>query len=129
MKKTPEGAWKAAIIDYLSFQYPSCWILPVRGGIGQRPGIPDLLVVIHGKLLGIEAKDPQRPTRLSCRQSEEIAAIRAAGGVAGRVASWEELEMLLEELKFQPPPDPKAGRHVCRSGCTENGKMKQHDDD
>lgn len=100
-KQTPESAWKADIIAYLRIYYPQAWILPVRGGIGQRPGVPDILVCINGRLLGIEAKNPQQPTPLSPRQKEEIAAIRAAGGVAGRVASWVELEALLKELESQ----------------------------
>lgn len=101
-KQTPETAWKADIIAYLRIYYPQAWILSVRGGIGQRSGIPDLLVCINGRLLGIEAKAPGRPTLLSPRQQEEIAAIRAAGGVAGRVASWEELEALLKEVENVP---------------------------
>lgn len=98
-KKPPETSWKADIIAYLKVRYPQIWILPIRGGIGQRAGIPDLLCCIDGRMLGIEAKAPGKPSPLSPRQKEEIAAIRAAGGVAGRVGSWEELENLLREIE------------------------------
>lgn len=101
-QQKPETAWKADIIAYLKIRYRSIWILPVRGGIGQRAGVPDLLCVINGRLLGIEAKAPGRPSPLSPRQREEINAIREAGGIAGRVASWDELDELLKELENPP---------------------------
>ena len=97
-KKGPESEFKAAVTEYIRLRHPRAWFLPVRGGIGQRPGVPDLLFCINGIMVGIELKNPSRPTSLRENQQREMDAIRAAGGIAGRVASWEELDALLGEL-------------------------------
>jgi hypothetical protein len=68
----------AAIMDYLRLK--GAWVFKVRGALGQRRGVPDVLFCIKGRFGAIEVKVPGRvPTE---RQAEELRAIEAAGGVA-----------------------------------------------
>lgn len=99
-KRKPEAEFQSAVIQYLQIHFgPRFWHINHLGGLGQRSGIPDILACIGGRFLALEIKSPTGKGRLGPQQQEELEAIRAAGGVAGVVASWEELERLLEELE------------------------------
>ena len=55
------------------------WILKTWSNGIQRQGVPDLLVCINGKFLGIEVKaDDGKPSQL---QLHNISQIRKAGGI------------------------------------------------
>jgi hypothetical protein len=67
-----------SIREYLRLQR-GVWYLKVMGGLGQRPGVPDLLLCYRGRFIGIEIK--KEGGRLSNNQERERDAITAAGGL------------------------------------------------
>lgn len=78
----PEAALKRACLQYLKAKYGRrIWYFSVRGGIGQRPGIPDVMAILDGRGFGLEFKNGNKG-RISDYQKEELAGITAAGGVA-----------------------------------------------
>jgi len=57
---------------------PNTWVFKVHGGPYQAAGVPDVLVLRHGVLFGIELKRPgEVPTPL---QQHQLDAIERAGG-------------------------------------------------
>ena len=71
------------------------WVLKVAGGAFQRPGIPDLLCVKHGRAVWFEVKQPgKKPTPL---QAHVIGELRNIGGaVAEVVTSKSQAEEILD---------------------------------
>jgi hypothetical protein len=74
--------------------YPNAWLFHPVGGPYQKPGIPDLLIVIDGMLIGLELKHPKpgesadhARSRATPQQRKEIRRINAAGGYACVVVS------------------------------------------
>ncbi|MCM8750408.1 hypothetical protein NET02_14755 [Thermomicrobiaceae bacterium CFH 74404] len=56
-----EAEITAAVRDYL--RLVGAWELKVLGGLGQRPGVPDVLACVQGRFVAIEVKRPgRRPT-------------------------------------------------------------------
>jgi len=75
---TPESKVKAkctALLKDVGVYY----FFPVANGMG-RAGIPDIICCANGKFLAIECKAGKGTT--TALQEKELAAIRAAGGVA-----------------------------------------------
>jgi|688.fasta_scaffold33127_12 Holliday junction resolvase len=72
------------------------WVLKVAGGAFQRPGIPDLLCVKHGRAVWLEVKQPgKKPTPL---QTHVIGELRNIGGaVAEVVTSRTQAEEILDK--------------------------------
>lgn len=78
MAATPEAKVKAKIKRVLG-EHEAYSVLPVSNGMGAH-GIPDFLVCVRGRFLGIEAKAAgNRPTDL---QLSNLRRIEEAGGVA-----------------------------------------------
>lgn len=99
-KRKPEAELQSAVVQYLEVRFGSrVWILNHRGGIGQRSGIPDLLICLDGRFLALEIKASSGKGRLGPHQKLELEAIRQAGGKAAVVASFEELEEVLREFE------------------------------
>ena len=93
MAKTPEGAVKAKVKDYLKAR--GIWhFMPVSNGMGVH-GIPDIIAIIDGRFVGIECKAPGKRNNTSELQKQQIAAINAAGGLAIVVDDAEQLPALL----------------------------------
>lgn len=89
-KPTPETILKKSCIQYLKARFGSdIWEFSVRGGIGQRAGVPDLIACIGEKFYGIEFKAGKKG-RLSENQKYELEAITKAGGVAIVIRSLDE---------------------------------------
>lgn len=84
---------------------PDAWVLKVNGGPYQDAGVPDLLVVVSGRLVGIEVKAP-RPgesreaalRRVTARQLAVLDALRRAGAEGGVVLSVEEALDLIQSV-------------------------------
>lgn len=84
-------------------RWPDAWVFKVVGSPMQMIGVPDLLVVVEGLLIGAEAKY-RRPGeslehargRATAQQVIQMDRIVRAGGVAGVVTSPEELVDLVE---------------------------------
>lgn len=84
-------------------RWPTAWVAKIAGGPYQTAGIPDLLVVVDGRLIGLEAKAQRvgesvehargRATEL---QLAVIAAMQRAGATAGVVLTPEEAVELVE---------------------------------
>jgi hypothetical protein len=90
---TPESKVKAkctALLKALDVYY----FFPVANGMG-RAGIPDIICCANGRFLAIECKAGKGTT--TALQEKELAAIRAAGGVA-LVINESNLTMLGETL-------------------------------
>ena len=86
MAETPEGKVKRAIKQYLR-QLPDTWFyMPVQNGMGVT-GIPDFIVCIKGKFLGLEAKAPGREADTTPNQDDNLERIRQSGGVSAVVTS------------------------------------------
>ena len=78
MAGTPENAVKAKIKTILAL-HGAYRVMPVSNGMGAH-GIPDFLVCLHGRFIGIEAKaGGNLPTDL---QLSNLRQIESAGGVA-----------------------------------------------
>lgn len=91
---TPEGAITAAIRRYLLRN--GCWEVKCLGGLGQRAGVPDVLACVAGTFVGVEVKQPGR--KPTANQSAELAAIRAAGGVAIVATSLDDVIVAVSPL-------------------------------
>jgi hypothetical protein len=69
------------------------WWVKLHGGPMQRSGVPDLLVVIDGRVVFVELKAPgNEPSRL---QEHTIAQIEAAGGTAEWVDNLDDFKTLI----------------------------------
>jgi len=77
MATTPEGKVKAKV-DRMLHRHKVWFFSPQAGPFG-RAGIPDRLICVHGRFVGIEVKADRtkKPTRL---QEQCMAQIEAAGG-------------------------------------------------
>lgn len=92
---TPEGRVKAAVKRYLN-EIGAYWYMPMNNGLG-RVGAPDFIVCHNGKFYGIETKAPGKLKNTTPNQEREIAAIRAAGGIAVVIDDVEQLKGLFDE--------------------------------
>lgn len=91
------------IIREVSRAYPNVWVMKVHGSPYQMAGVPDLLLCVHGLLIGCEVKH-RRPGeseahargRTTMLQQSQIDQINEAGGAAATVLSAEEALALIE---------------------------------
>jgi hypothetical protein len=73
------------------------WALKVHGGPFQTAGIPDLLLVKHGRAVFLEVKQPgKKATAIQERRIKEIQEI--GGAVAGVVTSLDEAKAVLSGI-------------------------------
>lgn len=93
--------------------YPHAWIVKVHGGSYQASGIPDLVVVVNGLFIGIEAKAQGRTEtehhareRATPTQRATMAKIDRAQGVAGVALTPEEALEIVESAVKGEPLDP-----------------------
>lgn len=92
MAKTPEGKLKEELDEYLDSLGPDCWYFkPMSFGYG-RNGIPDYIICYKGYFLAPETK--KEGGKSQPWQEREQEAIRAAGGISGRIRPSE-----LEQVK------------------------------
>lgn len=76
--------------------YPSAWVFKVVGSPYQMSGVPDLLLSVHGVLIGLEVKH-QRPgestetafSRASPRQMYQLQQISKSGAYGAVVLTVE----------------------------------------
>jgi hypothetical protein len=72
------------------------WQMKIAGGAFQRAGVPDLLLIKHGRAVFLEVKQPgKKPTPLQVAVMDEIR--RVAGAVAEVVTSRDEAERVLQK--------------------------------
>lgn len=83
-----------AILQYLR-GLPRCFTWKTHGGMYGTAGIPDVVACIDGRFYAFEVKQPAgKLTRL---QEHTLEKIRAAGGVAAKVVSVEDVKSILVE--------------------------------
>jgi hypothetical protein len=90
---TPEGHLTKQVTDWLKrlkSQGQPVWWMKVHGHGFQSAGVPDLILCLAGRLLGLELKAGRnKPTALQC---EVMKRIEAAGGRACAVWTLEEAQ-------------------------------------
>lgn len=93
----PETRLVARIVAAIKAAHPEAWVVKIHGNPYQSAGIPDLLVVLGGRLAGLEVKAVRHGEtaeharkRATLRQLATLAAIERAGGVGRVVLSVEE---------------------------------------
>ena len=78
MATTPEGKVKADIKKFLT-SLGAWWFMPASGGFGKS-GVPDFIVCLKGRLIGIEAKAPGKSGNTTPAQDQQLKEIEEAGG-------------------------------------------------
>lgn len=97
------------IVRDVAKAYPDAWVFKVHGSPVQMVGVPDLLIVVQGRLIGAEVKH-QKPGesrehalgRASGPQLRQIGLLRKAGAVADVVLSSEETLALIALALEEP---------------------------
>jgi hypothetical protein len=94
---TPEGVLTASIRRAILNHYPEAWVFKVVGSPSQESGVPDLLVCVAGRLIGLEVKRKRSGEsttaargRATALQVSQIARLRTAGAAADVVISVQE---------------------------------------
>lgn len=89
-------------------EYPNAWVLKVHGGGYQRVGVPDLLISVDGKLIGLEVKhqkasesEERARGRATAVQKKEIQDLRRSGARAEIVLSSEEALSIINDTVIQ----------------------------
>lgn len=93
MKKA-ESYYQKQIIKFLEEEYQAYVIKVERA---SKSGIPDLIVCIDGRFIGIEVKRPDSSRGATPLQELNIGYINQAGGLAFEARSVEEVKEYLEE--------------------------------
>ena len=91
---TPEGKIKARVKQVLK-ELGAYYAMPSTGGYGNS-GVPDFLVCIGGRFIGIECKANKGKT--TALQESNLKAIRACGGIA-LVVNESNIDTLKKELQ------------------------------
>jgi hypothetical protein len=106
----PERGLQCAVVEHLAWRAPAgTWFthFPAGGrrsrvtgailkGMGTRSGVPDLLILNHGKLFGLELKNGTRG-RLSPAQVDTHQEMGRAGATIGTAGTLDEAVSLLQE--------------------------------
>ena len=97
MSQTPEAKVKAKIKAILK-EHNTYFAMPIGTGLGNS-GVPDFLVCVNGKFLGIEAKAGKGKT--TALQDKNLRDIDRAGGLTLVITeeNIDVLEMMLEAMK------------------------------
>jgi len=101
---TSEGGLVSSMMKAIAKTYPEAWIFKTVGNPFQMSGVPDLLVCVNGRLVGIEAKFA-RPgeshyhaaQRTTAGQDVQLMRINRAGGTAGVAVTVGEALALIEK--------------------------------
>ena len=85
----------AAIRRYLATLGEDVFFWKEHGGAYGTSGIPDIICCCRGRFLGLEVKRPGG--RLTPLQERTLARINAAGGIARRVESVEDVKTIIRQ--------------------------------
>lgn len=101
----PETALVGRIRTAVKRKFPDAVVQKLHGGPYQTAGLPDLLIVIEGRVYGFEVKkqrlgesDEHARGRATLLQRARLEDLRNAGGVAAVVLSVDEV------LRYLPNP-------------------------
>lgn len=94
----PETALVGKIRKAVKARFPDAMIQKLHGGAYQTAGLPDLIVVIDGRIYGFEVKKQRLGEsaehaygRATVLQQARLADLRRAGGVGAVVLSVDEV--------------------------------------
>ncbi len=110
----------AAILRHLKSR-SRCFAWKTHGGLYGTAGIPDIIACIDGRFYAFEVKQPGG--KLTQLQEATLGKIQAAGGVAVKVVSVEEVKRTLDD-----PPVSEAvayWQQICRLNTQINEKLVQ----
>lgn len=94
-----------SVIEYLRIN--RAWTFKVMGGLGQKPGVCDVIACIKdpktgaGRIIGVECKTGR--ARLSAAQLIETASMREAGALVIECRQLEDLEDALVDAGLVTP--------------------------
>jgi len=86
----------AAIMRYLK-SVPHCFCWKQHGSHFGKAGLPDIICCIGGRFIAFEVKTESG--KLTKLQESAIARITAAGGIAHKVTSADEVKTIIESLE------------------------------
>lgn len=109
MPKQPEGKLVTRIKDLIADREGRSFKIHGNDDGFQEIGIPDLLVCLAGRFVGIEVKQPGEPLRP--RQRKVLNEIFAAGGVAAVCETVGQVAVLLQLLEKES--DSEKSRGLC----------------
>ena len=95
-----ESWYQAKIIKWLKDSYPGAFVWKAAAGPYSRGGIPDICMILKGRIFGFEVKRPGTG-RLTKLQEQTLKQITAAGGIAAGVSSPEDVERVIRQNAFQ----------------------------
>ncbi|MDO5299976.1 MAG: VRR-NUC domain-containing protein [Clostridia bacterium] len=101
----PEKDIVAAIKKYLASLGSDVFFWKEWGGPYGTSGVPDIICCCKGRFLGLEVKQPKG--RLTELQKRAIEKINAAGGIACRVESVEDVKCVIEQADREVLPIQK----------------------
>jgi hypothetical protein len=107
MPKQPEGKLVASIKKLIADHEGRCFKIHGNDDGFQEIGIPDLLVCLAGRFVGIEVKQPGEPLRP--RQRKVLNEIFAAGGVAAVCETVGQVAVLLQVLEKESVSEANHG--------------------
>lgn len=115
MTATNETGLVNEITKAIKKKYPYSWVMKVHGGPMQVAGIPDLIIIVHGVVVGAEVKhqklresEEHARGRATPIQLAQIKKLRDAGATAGVVLSVEETFALIEEALIKRYGSPES---------------------
>lgn len=104
MASKPETKVVKKILKMLKNSFPGFYF-KIHGGPYQRIGLPDIMGVHRGRLIGIEVKCPGEEDTLTKNQKKTLRLIRLYGGVGFMSTSpGDTNHKLKEEMKSWPIP-------------------------
>lgn len=93
---TPEGRVKLSIKTFLKTT-DAWWYMPVQNGMGVT-GIPDFILCVRGRFVGIECKAPGKENTVTANQRRQLEGIEAAQGCVAVVTNVEQVKSLFAGL-------------------------------
>lgn len=91
-----ESAFKRQIKDLLN-KRKVFWTPVQQGGVGSKPGVPDIIACYRGRFIGIEAKVPGGRQRFE--QKDRQREIEAAGGIYLLAYDLETVSEALDDIE------------------------------
>lgn len=109
MSSKPETRVVKKILEMLENSFPGFYF-KTHGGLYQRIGLPDILGVHRGRLIGIEVKCPGKEDTLTKNQEKTLRLIRLYGGVGFMSTSTEDTKAKLRKEMISWPIPKKSSR-------------------
>ena len=110
---TSENGLQAAIVKAVMRRHPSAWVFHPVGGPWQMTGVPDLILCVEGRFIGLEVKfirpgesRDHAVSRVTPGQRMQIRKINQAGGVAAAVMSVGEALGVIDRALSRRLPEP-----------------------